>query len=95
MTKLQQRNVPGGETSTVASRIRRSQESLSPAELKLLQALLANCPAAGLESTNALAKKVGISAPTVLASSPGSGSAGTAISRALRARRYRPGAARH
>lgn len=65
MTKLHQRNVPVGDTSTMASRIRRSQESLSPAELKLSRAL-ANYPAAGLESTNALAKKVGISAPTVL-----------------------------
>ncbi|GAA5160942.1 MULTISPECIES: MurR/RpiR family transcriptional regulator [Amycolatopsis] len=55
-----------GDSPTVADRIRRIQQSLSPAELKLSRALLANYPAAGLESTNSLAQKVGISAPTVL-----------------------------
>jgi DNA-binding MurR/RpiR family transcriptional regulator len=66
MTKPPQRRDNIGDNSTVADRIRRAQESLSPAELKLSRALLANYPAAGLESTNTLAQKVGISAPTVL-----------------------------
>ncbi|MGW6459498.1 MurR/RpiR family transcriptional regulator [Streptomyces sp. NPDC055078] len=66
MTKSPQYEAGTGATPTVADRIRGVQESLSPAELKLSRALLANYPAAGLESTNALAQKVGISAPTVL-----------------------------
>ncbi len=66
MSQPHRQEPSNGEVLTVADRIRRSQESLGPAELKLSRALLANYPAAGLESTNALAHKVGISAPTVL-----------------------------
>lgn len=51
---------------TVADRVRGVQGALTPAELKLSRVLLANYPAAGLESTNSLARRAGVSPPTVL-----------------------------
>lgn len=51
---------------SVADRIRTAQDKLSPAELKLSRVLLAHYPAAGLESSHALAQRSNVSAPTVL-----------------------------
>ncbi|RVU20040.1 MurR/RpiR family transcriptional regulator [Streptomyces antnestii] len=60
-----------GDTSraaaqTVADRVRRAQDSFSAGERKIAKALLGHYPAAGLESTSALAARAGASAPTVV-----------------------------
>ncbi|WP_051579824.1 MurR/RpiR family transcriptional regulator [Pseudonocardia acaciae] len=54
------------EGPSVADLIRTAQDRLSPAELKLSRVLLAHYPAAGLESSHALAQRANVSAPTVL-----------------------------
>lgn len=51
---------------SVADRVRKAQDKLSPAELKLSRVLLAHYPAAGLESSHALGRRANVSAPTVL-----------------------------
>ncbi|MEU5212474.1 MurR/RpiR family transcriptional regulator [Streptomyces sp. NPDC020742] len=51
---------------TVAERLRRAQGALSPGERKIARALMAHYPAAGLESTSALAGRAGVSPPTVV-----------------------------
>ncbi|MFC9239995.1 MurR/RpiR family transcriptional regulator [Streptomyces decoyicus] len=52
--------------ATVADRLRRAQDTLSPAERKIARALLGHYPVAGLESTSGLAARAGVSAPTVV-----------------------------
>ncbi|TVZ75451.1 RpiR family transcriptional regulator [Streptomyces sp. BK340] len=52
--------------TTVAERLRRLQDRLSPAVLKIARALTANYPAAGLDSASGLASYAGVSAPTVV-----------------------------
>ncbi|HCA85803.1 MAG TPA: MurR/RpiR family transcriptional regulator [Streptomyces sp.] len=58
--------VAGEPGATVADRVRRSQEALSPAERRIARALLAHYPTAGLESTSGLADRAGVSPPTVV-----------------------------
>jgi DNA-binding MurR/RpiR family transcriptional regulator len=52
--------------ATVADRIRMRQGQLSRAEQKIVRVLLANYPAAGLQSSHSLAVLAGVSSPTVL-----------------------------
>jgi len=59
----------GSQTPTetlVNERIRRERNNLAPAELRVVEALLANYPIAGLGSVGQLAATSGVSAPTVL-----------------------------
>ncbi|WP_028805559.1 MurR/RpiR family transcriptional regulator [Streptomyces sp. 142MFCol3.1] len=51
---------------TLADDIRHNLGNLSPAERKVARVLLANYPAAGLETVAAIAARAGVSAPTVL-----------------------------
>ena len=55
-----------GPASTVAARIRRAMDELSPGERRVARALLAHYPAAGLETTAALAERAKVSGPTVV-----------------------------
>ncbi|MFF4776537.1 MurR/RpiR family transcriptional regulator [Microtetraspora fusca] len=51
---------------SVAERVRRSMEGSSAAERMVARVLLANYPAAGLETAARLAERAGVSAPTVV-----------------------------
>jgi DNA-binding MurR/RpiR family transcriptional regulator len=51
---------------TVAELVRAGRSELTPAELRVAQALLADYPAAGLQTVAALAAAAGVSAPTVV-----------------------------
>lgn len=51
---------------SVASRIRRAMDDLSPSERRVARALLSHFPAAGLETTALLAERAGVSGPTVV-----------------------------
>lgn len=51
---------------TVAELIRGNRATLTPSELRVAQALLADYPAAGLQSVAALAGRAGVSGPTVV-----------------------------
>lgn len=53
-------------SSSVAIRIQEAMESLPPSEKRVARALLAHYPAAGLETTGALAERAGVSGPTVI-----------------------------
>lgn len=53
-------------TNTVAERMRARRRELTAAELQIMQALLADYPAAGLQSVAGLAALAGVSAPTVV-----------------------------
>src|SRR4249919_2903539 len=53
-------------TKTVAELLRARRGDLTPAELRVAQALLADYPAAGLQTVAALAAVAGVSAPTVV-----------------------------
>jgi len=52
--------------STVAEQLRGARPQLTPAELRVAQTLLADYPAAGLQSVAALAARAGVSGPTVV-----------------------------
>src|SRR6478752_8968140 len=51
---------------TVAETLRARRGDLTPAELRVAQALLADYPSAGLQSAAGLAQSSGVSAPTVV-----------------------------
>jgi DNA-binding MurR/RpiR family transcriptional regulator len=51
---------------TVAELVRGGRGQLTPAELRVAQTLLADYPAAGLQSVAALAERAGVSGPTVV-----------------------------
>ncbi|RNI24718.1 MurR/RpiR family transcriptional regulator [Flexivirga caeni] len=53
-------------TKTVAELMRAHRRELTAAELQIMQALLADYPAAGLQSVAGLAQLAGVSAPTVV-----------------------------
>jgi DNA-binding MurR/RpiR family transcriptional regulator len=55
-----------GETRTVAEVLRARRAELTPAQLRVAQEVLADYPAAGLQTVAALAAKAGVSAPTVV-----------------------------
>ena len=55
-----------GDTRTVAEVLRASRAELTPAQLRVAQEVLADYPAAGLQTVAALAAKAGVSAPTVV-----------------------------
>ncbi|MFI6599386.1 MurR/RpiR family transcriptional regulator [Nonomuraea sp. NPDC050536] len=70
---------------SVAERVRRSLADASPGERQVARMLLANYPAAGLETAARLAKRAGVSAPTVVRFVAGLGFAGyRAFQQALR-----------
>ncbi|WP_250573971.1 MurR/RpiR family transcriptional regulator [Nonomuraea sediminis] len=70
---------------SVAERVRRSLADASPGERQVARTLLANYPAAGLETAARLAKRAGVSAPTVVRFVAGLGFAGyRAFQQALR-----------
>lgn len=52
--------------TTVAEVVRSGRAQLTPAELRVAQTLLADYPAAGLQSVAALAARAGVSGPTVV-----------------------------
>jgi DNA-binding MurR/RpiR family transcriptional regulator len=54
------------EGRTIAEALRRRRGELTPAELRVAQALLADYPAAGLRPVARLAEDAGVSAPTVV-----------------------------
>jgi DNA-binding MurR/RpiR family transcriptional regulator len=53
-------------TKTVADLLRAGRGDLTPSEMRVAQALLADYPAAGLQTVAALAAAAGVSAPTVV-----------------------------
>jgi DNA-binding MurR/RpiR family transcriptional regulator len=57
---------PPRPVKTVAELVRAGRGDLTPSELRVAQALLADYPAAGLQTVAALAAAAGVSAPTVV-----------------------------
>lgn len=55
----------GAEDDSIATTLRKMRSSLSKSELKVAAALLSNYPVAGLVNISSLARKAGVSDPTV------------------------------
>ncbi|HEY2271450.1 MAG TPA: hypothetical protein VGH30_01645, partial [Jatrophihabitantaceae bacterium] len=53
-------------STTVAEVVRNGRAQLTPAEMRVAQALMSDYPAAGLQPVAALAERAGVSGPTVV-----------------------------
>lgn len=66
LTAVAARRARAHRTTTVAEIVRGGRAQLTPAELRVAQALMTDYPAAGLQPVAALAERAGVSGPTVV-----------------------------